>query len=127
MINTIFTQRFVKINEQNLSVLLREGSKEIKIAELVECYQQTSNECEKLISQTEDWVDALRLMFFLENIIVSAENFTKKISELDLLTQEQKELLEEEMAYWAEMTEDIKLKFFLMPQNQNIQNILAKI
>ncbi len=121
-----FSSKLTQINESNWSVLLEKQSLDQKIARLIALYATLGEEYEKLISQTQDWVEAFRLQIFLENTVTLARHYLSKIQDLYTLSASQKTALEHEIDNFEELGQDIKLKFFQIPQNPNIQEVLAK-
>ena len=72
------SSKLTQINESNWSIILEKHTLDQKITRLIALYATLGEEYEKLISQTQNWVEALRLQIFLENTVTLARHYYPK-------------------------------------------------
>jgi len=125
----VLAQNLIRINESNLSVLLQKERFENQIEKLIQVYQELGDEYENLIHQVNNWTDGFRIRIVLENTVTIARNYLQQIQNqyLEWLSTKQLEDLEAEIDNLEELAQDVDLKFFIIPNNPTINEILGRL
>ena len=120
----------LRVSEMNINLLEVANSKEEienNFKNLVLFYEQIGNEYEQLIHTTTEVKKAVRIKKYLENIISTANFYLNKIKKQFDKEQHFLESLTNEIENIEELNQDIQLKFFDIPSNTSIHEILKRI